>query len=109
MVLRRQAIIVLAIQALFLGSLWADNNNIYALNNNNDNTKSASSIITSLTNKPSNITITTNSNSIYSIPSTSVQLDRFSTNYTIDGKISLNNSKDLITSTIVDDLTKIPT
>ena len=108
MVLRRQAIIVLAIQALFLGSLWADNNNIYALNNNNDNTKSASSIITSLTNKPSNITITTNSNSIYSIPSTSVQLDRFSTNYTIDGKISLNNSKDLITSTIVDDFDKNP-
>ena len=113
MVLRRQAIIVLAIQALFLGSLWADNNNnnIYALNNNNnnDNTKSASSIITSLTNKPSNITITTNSNSVYSIPSTSVQLDRFSTNYTIDGKISsLNNSKDLITSTIVDDFDKNP-
>jgi hypothetical protein len=111
MVLRRQAIIVLAIQALFLGSLWADNNNnIYALNNNNNyNTKSASSIITSLTNKPSNITITTNSNSVYSIPSTSVQLDRFSTNYTIDGKISsLNNSKDLITSTIVDDFDKNP-
>jgi hypothetical protein len=60
-------------------------------------------------NKPSTITITSNSSSVYSIPSTSVQLDRFSANYTIAGKISsLNHSKDLITSTIVDDFDKNP-
>jgi hypothetical protein len=57
----------------------------------------------------SNITITTNSSSIYSIPSTSVQVDRFSTNYTIAGTISsLTDSKDLITSTIVNDFDKNP-
>ena len=57
----------------------------------------------------SNITITTNSSSIYSIPSTSVQVDRFSTNYTIAGTISsLTDSKDLITSTIVNDFVKNP-
>ena len=56
-----------------------------------------------------NITITTNSNSVYSIPSTSVQVDRFSTNYTIAGTISsLIDSKDLITSTIVNDFDKNP-
>jgi prealbumin domain-containing protein len=56
-----------------------------------------------------NVTITTNSNSVYSIPSTSVQVDRFSTNYTIAGTISsLINSKDLITSTIVNDFDKNP-
>ncbi|HEY6885671.1 MAG TPA: hypothetical protein VI278_16685, partial [Nitrososphaeraceae archaeon] len=43
-----------------------------------------------------NIIITSNSSSIYSISSTSVQVDRFTTNYTIAGKISsLNDSKDL--------------
>jgi Prealbumin-like fold domain len=56
-----------------------------------------------------NITITTNSNSVYSIPSTSVQVDRFSTNYIIAGTISsLIYSKDLITSTIVNDFDKNP-
>jgi Prealbumin-like fold domain len=61
------------------------------------------------TNKPSNTTITSNSNSVYSIPSTFVKVDRFSTNYTIAGKISsINASRDLITSTIVDDFDKNP-
>jgi hypothetical protein len=104
MVLRRPAIIVLAISAIFLVSLWADN--VYALNNT---TKPPSPIITSLPNKPSNIMITSNSNSVYSILSTSVQVNRFNTNYAIVGKISsLNNLKDLITSTIVDDFDKNP-
>ena len=56
-----------------------------------------------------NIIITGDSNSVYSIPSTSVQVDRFSTNYTIAGTISsLIDSKDLITSTIVNDFDKNP-
>ncbi len=60
-------------------------------------------------NKPSNTTITSNSNSVYSIPSTFVKVDRSSTNYTISGKISsINASRDLITSTIVDDFDKNP-
>ena len=43
-------------------------------------------------------TITTYSSSVYSIPSTSVQLNTFNTNYTIAGTISsLNESKELIT------------
>lgn len=54
-------------------------------------------------------TITTYSSSVYLIPSTSAQLNTFSTNYTIAGTIpSLNNSKDLITSTIIDDFDKNP-
>jgi len=58
---------------------------------------------------PSNTTITSNSNSVYSIPSTFVKLDRFSANYTIAGKISsINASRDLITSTIVRDFDKNP-
>jgi hypothetical protein len=58
---------------------------------------------------PSNTTITSNSNSIYSVPSTFVKLDRFSANYTVAGKISsINASKDLITSTIVRDFDKNP-
>ena len=60
-------------------------------------------------NEPPNITITSNSNSVYSIPSTFVKVDRFSKNYTIAGEISsINASKDLITSTIVDDFDKNP-
>jgi hypothetical protein len=56
-----------------------------------------------------NITIASNSNSIYSIPSTFVNVDRFSTNYTIAGKFySLNGSRELITSTIMDDFDKNP-
>jgi hypothetical protein len=55
------------------------------------------------------IIITSNSNSTYSIPSTFVKVDRFNTNYTIAGKISsLKDSRDLITSTIVDDFDKNP-
>jgi hypothetical protein len=89
--------------ALFLGLLWVDN--VYALNNN---TKPAPQSIQS-PNKLPNITITTNLSSVYSIPSTSVQLDRFSANYSIAGKISsLSDSKNLITSTIVDDFNKNP-
>jgi Prealbumin-like fold domain len=58
---------------------------------------------------PSNTTITSNSNSVYSIPSTFVKVDRFSTNYTIAGIVaSLNASRDLITSTILDDFDKNP-
>lgn len=54
-------------------------------------------------------TITTYSSSVYLIPSTSAQLNTFSTNYTIAGTIpSLNNSKDLITSTIINDFDKNP-
>ena len=54
-------------------------------------------------------TITTYSSSVYSIPSTSVQLNTFNTNYTIAGTISsLNDSKELITSTIINDFDKNP-
>ena len=54
-------------------------------------------------------TITTYSSSVYLIPSTSAQLNTFSTNYTIAGTIvSLNNSKDLITSIIINDFDKNP-
>jgi hypothetical protein len=101
-------IIALAISALFLGLLWTDNNNNVYASNNNNNTKPASTI-TSLPNKPSNITITSNSSSVYSIPSTYVQLDRFIVNYTIAGKISsLSDSSDLIMSTIINDFDKNP-
>jgi hypothetical protein len=96
-------IIALTISTLFLVSLWADN--VYALNNY---TKPALSAM-SPPNKLSSITITSNSNSVYSIPSTSVQVVRFSTNYVIDGRISsLNNSRNLIASTIMDDFDKNP-
>ena len=100
MILRHLAIMALTTSALLLGLLWTDN--VYAL----DNTKPAST--TTTPNKSSLITITSNSNSVYSIPSTSVQVDRFSANYTIAGKISLNNLRNLITSTIVDDFDKNP-
>jgi hypothetical protein len=54
-------------------------------------------------------TITTYSSSVYSIPSTSVQLNIFNANYTIAGTISsLNESKELITSTIINDFDKNP-
>jgi|SRR5215831_12710107 len=60
-------------------------------------------------NEPLNTTITSNSNCEYSIPSTFVKVDRFSTNYTIAGKISfINGSRDLITSTIIDNFDKNP-
>src|SRR5215831_7722946 len=60
-------------------------------------------------NEPLNTTITSDSNSVYSIPSTFVKVDRFSTNYTIAGKISfINGSRDLIKSTIVDNFDKNP-
>ena len=58
-------------------------------------------------NNSSNIITTSNSNSVYSIPSTFVKVDKFNTNYTISGK-TLNDSRDLITSTIVMILTKTP-
>ena len=102
MILRHMAIIALTTSALLLGLLWTDS--IYAL----DNTKPASTTTTT-PNKSSPITITSNSNSVYSIPSTSVQVDKFSANYAIDGKISsLSNLKNLITSTIVNDFDKNP-
>ena len=60
-------------------------------------------------NEPPNTTITSDSNSVYSIPSTFVKVDRFNTNYTIAGKIFfINGSRDLITSTIVDNFDKNP-
>ncbi len=61
-------------------------------------------------NKPSSIiTITSNSRSVYSIQSTFVKVDRFSVNYTIaDKSSSLNDLRNLITSTIVDDFDKNP-
>ena len=84
MILRHQAIITLTTSALLLGLLWTGN--AYAL----DNTKPAPATVTP--NKSSTITITSDSNSVYSIPSTFVKVDRFSANYTIAGKISsLNN------------------
>jgi hypothetical protein len=55
------------------------------------------------------ITITAYSTSVYSIPSTFVKVDRFGANYTIIGKMSfVNASRNLITSTIVDDFDKNP-
>ena len=102
MIFRHMIIIALTTSALLLGLLWTDS--IYAL----DNTKPASTTTTT-PNKSSPITITSNSNSVYSIPSTSVQVDKFSANYAIAGKISsLNNLKNLITSTIVNDFDKNP-
>jgi hypothetical protein len=84
-------------------SLWA--HNVYALNNY---AKPALSAMLP-PNKLSNITITSNSNSVYSIPTTSVQVDKFSTNYVIDGRISsLKNSRNLIASTVMDDFDKNP-
>jgi len=60
-------------------------------------------------NESLNTTITSDSNSVYSIPSTFVKVDRFNTNYTITGKIFfINGSRDLITSTIVDNFDKNP-
>jgi hypothetical protein len=102
-ILRQLEIMALTASALFLGLLWT--NNVYAL----DNTTPASTTITTTPNKSSPITITSNSNSVYSIPSTSVQVDKFSANYAIAGKISsLNNLRNLITSTIVNDFDKNP-
>jgi hypothetical protein len=55
------------------------------------------------------ITLTSNSINVYSIPSTSVQVDKFLTNYTISGEISsINTSRDLITSTIINDFDSSP-
>jgi len=55
------------------------------------------------------ITLTSNSIDVYSIPSTSVQVEKFLTNYTISGEISsINASRDLITSTIINDFDSSP-
>jgi hypothetical protein len=55
------------------------------------------------------ITITSSSTSVYSIPSTFAKVDRFGTNYTITGNMSfVNASRNLITSTIIDDFNKNP-
>ena len=55
------------------------------------------------------ITLTSNSINAYSIPSTSVQVEKFLTNYTISGEISsINASRDLITSTIINDFDSSP-
>jgi Prealbumin-like fold domain len=63
----------------------------------------------SMPNKPSSTTITSKSNSVYSIPSTFVKVDRFATNYTIAGEISsIDASRDLIRSTIVNDFDRNP-
>jgi len=56
-----------------------------------------------------NITLTSNSINVYSIPSTSVLVEKFLTNYTIVGEISsMNVSKVLITSTIINDFDSNP-
>ena len=56
-----------------------------------------------------NITLTSNSINVYSIPSTSVLVEKFLTNYTIVGEISsMNASKVLITSTIINDFDSNP-
>ena len=58
---------------------------------------------------PSGITITANSTTLYSIPSTFVKVDRFGTNYTISGDMSfISSSRSLINSTIVDDFDMNP-
>ncbi|HEY6883748.1 MAG TPA: hypothetical protein VI278_06900 [Nitrososphaeraceae archaeon] len=102
MILRHSAIIALIMPAFLLGLLWT--NSVYAM----DDIKPASTT-TTINKSSSPITITSNSNSVYSIPSTSVQVDRFSANYAISGKISsLNNLRHLITSTIVNDFDKNP-
>jgi hypothetical protein len=102
MILRYQAIMALTTSALLLGLLWTGN--VYAVD---DNTTSAATTTTPI--KSSTTTITSNSNNVYSIPSTFVKVDRFSANYTIAGKItSLNDLKNLITSTIVNDFDKNP-
>ena len=55
------------------------------------------------------ITLTSNSINAYLIPSTSVQVEKFLTNYTISGEISsINASRDLITSTIINDFDSSP-
>lgn len=55
------------------------------------------------------ITLTSDSINVYSIPSTSVQVEKFLTNYTIGGEISsINASRDLITSTIINDFDSSP-
>jgi len=55
------------------------------------------------------ITLTSNSINQYSIPSTSVQVDKFLTTYTISGEISsISASRDLITSTIINDFDSSP-
>ena len=55
------------------------------------------------------ITLSSNSINVYSIPSTSVQVEKFLTNYTISGEISsINASRDLITSTIINDFDSSP-
>jgi hypothetical protein len=55
------------------------------------------------------ITLTSNSINVYSIPSTSVKVEKFLTNYTISGQISsINASRDLITSTIINDFDSSP-
>lgn len=86
---------------LFLGFLWVDS--VYAFSP----TRPALPIAS--LNKLSNIIIVSNSSSVYSIPSTFVTVDIFGTTYTIAGKISsLNDARDLITSTIVNDFDKNP-
>ncbi|HET7147188.1 MAG TPA: hypothetical protein VFI73_01705 [Candidatus Nitrosopolaris sp.] len=55
------------------------------------------------------ISLTSNSVNVYSIPSTSVQIAKFLTNYTISGEIStIYASRDLITSTIIKDFDSSP-
>jgi hypothetical protein len=55
------------------------------------------------------ITLTSNSINVYSIPSASVQVEKFLTNYTISGELSsINASRDLITSTIINDFDSSP-
>jgi prealbumin domain-containing protein len=59
--------------------------------------------------KPSGLTITSESKSVYSIPSTFVKVDRFGINYTIVGNAStINSSRNLISSTIINDFDMNP-
>ena len=59
--------------------------------------------------KQSGLTITADSKSVYSIPSTFVKVDRFGVNYTVVGNASaLNSSRNLISSTIVNDFNMNP-
>jgi hypothetical protein len=59
--------------------------------------------------KAAGIIITSESKSVYLIPSTFVKVNKFGTNYTIAGNMSfINSSRNLITSTIVNDFDMNP-
>jgi hypothetical protein len=83
--------------------------NAAGISNNNTQVDNVTSRTSSGSLSNTTTTITTYSSSVYLIPSTSVLLNTFNTNYAIAGRISsVNDSKDLITSTIINDFDKNP-